>query len=271
MAKTKLPLSIGILAWHSGETLVRTLKSYQRNGLLDAVSDIRILFQEASEEDRKIAQQFAIPGIFLEQNIGLGKGFSHLAKAADCENVLLLEHDWKLIENADFTYQRLAESLALIGSGTDCVRLRHRRRFGYPHMAVNQFRKRPADYVDDWILLGYSHLLESIHWRESPELDWPGKIEKVNDYFKTLSCHGCFTNNPCIYRKDFYLKNVAPFAGDGISNEENISYWWARQHFKIAQGEGLFEHDDRKKYGHPLVHSMKALGNQLNPFSRNLW
>jgi hypothetical protein len=36
----KLPISIGMLAWKSGQTLVNTLHSYHLNGLLEMVNDI---------------------------------------------------------------------------------------------------------------------------------------------------------------------------------------------------------------------------------------
>ena len=40
----KLPISIGILSWHSGQTLVNTLESYYNNNLLDVVNDTTIIF-----------------------------------------------------------------------------------------------------------------------------------------------------------------------------------------------------------------------------------
>jgi hypothetical protein len=52
-----------------------------------------------------------------------------------------------------------------------------------------------------------------------------------------------------LYKKDFYLKTVEQFAGEGIALEGNISKWWAKQDFKVAHGEGLFKHLDEGKYG----------------------
>jgi hypothetical protein len=40
----KLPISIGILAWKSGQTLVDTLTSYYQNGLFEIANDITILY-----------------------------------------------------------------------------------------------------------------------------------------------------------------------------------------------------------------------------------
>lgn len=44
---------------------------------------------------------------------------------------------------------------------------------------------------------------------------------------------------------DYALGNRA---GNGIELEGKISAWWARQNFKVAHGEGLFKHEDLKKY-----------------------
>lgn len=268
---TQLPISIGILAWHSGETLVRTLESYRRHGLLTLSSDITVFFQESLAEDVDIAQRFGIRGIFSLHNLGLGKGFAALAEQAEYPHILLLEHDWKLVESRDVTFQRISEAMSLVNDGFDCIRLRHRKKFGYPHMAIEHFRTRSPDHIDDWIRFPRAHLLESVHWRQAPDRDWPDSIQRHGDYFVTTSRYGCFTNNPCVYTKAFYLKNVAPFAGIGYSNEQNISFWWARQNFKIAQGEGLFQHDDRAKYGSPIRHSVKQWMRNLHPFVRNQW
>ena len=93
----KLPLSIGILSWKSGQTLVDTLHTYYQNGLLDITDDIKLFFQECSDEDRQIAEHFGVNYIASHNNIGIVKAFIELAKSAKYENFLILEHDWKLI------------------------------------------------------------------------------------------------------------------------------------------------------------------------------
>jgi hypothetical protein len=52
-----------------------------------------------------------------------------------------------------------------------------------------------------------------------------------------------------MYKKEFYISTVTPFAGGGIDLEGNISKWWAKQNYKVAHGEGLFCHIDKVKYG----------------------
>ena len=70
----KLPISIGILSWKSGQTLVNTLQTYFERQFLHQVNDVCILFQEVSEQDKQMLNHFGIPYIGLENNIGIGQG-----------------------------------------------------------------------------------------------------------------------------------------------------------------------------------------------------
>ena len=123
----KLPISIGVLAWNSGQTLVNTLYSYHLNGLLEMVNDVTIFFQEGSDADREIAQHFGVSYIESLSNIGIGKAFIELAKNAQTDHILFLEHDWKLIEDKKTTYSRLSSGLELINDGFHLVKYRHRK------------------------------------------------------------------------------------------------------------------------------------------------
>jgi hypothetical protein len=243
----KLNLSIGILAWRSGQTLVETLHSYYKNGLFEIANDITLLFQEISEQDRDIANHFGLQYIGLNENIGIGKAFLKLTENALTENVMVLEHDWELIENSDVTYNRLQSGISLLDSGVSVVRYRHRREPGNPHFSFRH-RGNELNYYDDEIGCTSPHLLDSLHWL-NPDEEFPDKIQKQDEYFITTARWGNWTNNPCMYKQDFYLNVVKDFAGDGIALEGNISKWWATQHYKVAHGEGLFKHNDWRKYG----------------------
>jgi GT2 family glycosyltransferase len=89
----KLPISIGILSWHSGQVLVDTLTTYYNNGLFDMVNDVTILFQEVNQQDVQIAAHFGLDFIGLQKNIGIGQGFIKLTENAKSDYVLVLEHD----------------------------------------------------------------------------------------------------------------------------------------------------------------------------------
>ena len=243
----KLPISIGILSWRSGQTLVNTLQTYFDREFLHQVNDVCILFQDATEEDKQIAEHFGIPYIAKETNIGIGQAFIELTQQAKTDNVLILEHDWKLIENKETTIERIKSGINLLDSGYDCIRYRHRKQPGNPHFSF-KYQGRELDYYDKEIEATSPHLLDSVHWCE-PDVKFPEHIQKEGEYFTTTSRWGNWTNNPCLYKKDFYLETVKPFAGGGIALEGNISKWWAQQTYKVAHGSGLFMHLDEGKHG----------------------
>lgn len=242
----KLPLSIGILSWKSGQVLVNTLQTYFEREFLHQVNDVTILFQEFSEQDKQIAEHFNIPYIGLKENIGIGQGFIKLTENAQTDNVLVLEHDWKLIEDKETTNKRILSGIQLLENGYHCIRYRHRKKPGFPHFSF-KYKGRELDYYDKEIEATSPHLLDSVHWTD-PSEQFSDKIQKEGEYFVTTSRWGNWTNNPCLYKKNFYLETVKPFAGSGIALEGNISKWWAKQTYKVAQGEGLFHHLDRGKY-----------------------
>lgn len=243
----KLPISIGILAWKSGQTLVNTLLSYFEREFLHQVNDVCILFQEASEQDKQIAEHFGIPYIAKESNIGIGQGFIELTEQAKTDNVLVLEHDWKLIEDKENTRVRLKSGVDMLNKGYSCIRYRHRANPGHPHFSF-QYQGRELDYYDKELEATSPHLLDSVHWC-NPAEKFNDKIQKDGEYFISTSRWGNWTNNPCLYKKDFYLETVSQFAGEGIALEGNISKWWAKQTYKVAHGEGLFSHKDEGKHG----------------------
>jgi len=242
-----LNLSIGILSWKSGQTLVNSLTTYFERQFLHQVNDVCILFQEVSEQDKQIANHFGIPYIGLERNVGIGEGFIRLTEQAQTDNVMVLEHDWKLIEDKQTTIDRLKSGLELLDRGYSCVRYRHRKEPGYPHFSF-KYQGRELDYYDEEIECTSPHLLDSVHWTDPAE-QFPQHIGKDGEYFTTTSRYGNWTNNPCLYKKDFYLETVKQFAGTGIALEGNISRWWAKQTYKVAHGEGLFKHLDEGKHG----------------------
>jgi hypothetical protein len=243
----KLPISVGILSWHSGQVLVDTLTTYYENGLFDVVNDVTILFQEFNEQDYQIAKHFGLDVIGMNSNIGIGKAFIKLTENAQSEYVLVLEHDWNLIENKEVTHWTLKRSIEAIENGLDVVRLRHREKPGYPHFSFRHIGNE-LTYYDAEIGCTSPHLLDSVHWCD-PSVDFPDKIKKTEEMFYTTSRYGNWTNNPCLYRKQFYLDTVRPFVGDGIALEGNISKWWAQQNYNVGQAHGLFMHNDWEKYG----------------------
>jgi PHD/YefM family antitoxin component YafN of YafNO toxin-antitoxin module len=211
------------------------------------VNDVTILFQEVTPQDMEIARHFGLDFIGLQKNIGIGQAFIRLTENAQTDYVLILEHDWNLIEDKETTYDRLKRSYQAIEMGMDVVRLRHRKNPGNPHFSFRH-RGQELTYYDDEIGAQSPHLLDSLHWLD-PYVEFPQYIFKTEDMFWTTSRYGNWTNNPCLYKKQFYLDTVKQFAGDGIALEGNIGKWWVQQEYKVGHNEGLFMHNDWQKYG----------------------
>jgi hypothetical protein len=244
----KLDLSIGILSWKSAGELRATLETYKKNGLFQMVEDVTVFFNEFDFDDFELMDDYDnlyyVPN---EHNIGIGRANLELAHQSESENLLLLEKDFHLIENADTTYNLLKEGIDFLNNGANVVRYRHRLNPGNPHYSFRH-RGNELNYYDSEIEATSPHLLDSLHWL-NPAVSFPDKVQQIGDSFITTSKWGNWTNNPCMYKREFYIQTVTPFAGDGIALEGNISKWWNRQPYKVVHGPGLFKHVDINKYG----------------------
>ncbi len=243
----KLPITLGILAWKSGPTLEESLRTQRENGLFEAVAETIILFQESTPADLRLARKFGLEAIALNRNLGIGRGFLRLADFTEQEFFLPLEHDWHLVESAAVTRARLQRGIDLLREGFDVVRLRHRWNPGYPQFCFSLIGRELSNF-DEWSQLPAVHLLDSLHWLDPAET-FPDKIQWIQDHFVTTSRWGNWTNNPCLFRREFYRETIRPFIGNGIDLEQRIARFWPRQGYRIAHGEGLFMHSDPRKYG----------------------
>jgi len=234
---TKLNLSIGILTWNAHTTLQNTMESYKRSGLLDMVNDVCIFAQEGKEADYKIASDYGTDIIMSPTNVGIGVGLNTLAHAAETDNILLLENDW-VIPSVYFpmVYEELKKGLDMIESSKANVIKYRSRNFPGDPLYTLQFANREMDSP--------KHLFECIHWRQNPDHDFPEYISKDEEtgFYYAKSKYANQTNNPCLYKKDFYIKTISPFSGEGVQLEEKILDWWADQDFTVAHGKGLFTH-----------------------------
>jgi hypothetical protein len=257
----KLPISVGILSWKSKKTLINTLESYRNNGFFDIVDEILIFFQEIDNEDIEIAKKYNIKYVGYNSNVGIGLGLLKLAQTLNNNIILLLENDWVLSESQKITHNRLSSGINLINSNSiNMVKYRHRANPGYPLFTYNVYYKNELNHYDDVIQLTSPHLLDSLHWCD-PSILFPDHISKKDEYFISSSRWANWTNNPCMFNKNFYINYASQFIikpnslnpyntpiGQ-ITSEGEISYAWSRENFMVAQGSGLFTHKDIIKYG----------------------
>ena len=119
-------IGLGVLSWKAHETLKATLNSYRDSGLLDLFEDKVIHFNDISDGDRAIAEEYGFRAVGAE-NKGIAKGTENLAKAIESEHILIVQNDNPLVESVEFADQHLGEALALLAGGkADLVRMRHR-------------------------------------------------------------------------------------------------------------------------------------------------
>jgi hypothetical protein len=232
----KLNVSVGILSWKSKRTLVNTLNSYKQAKLLEMVNDVKIFFQESTEEDKALAAEYEVGAILSEANVGIGRAFSILAQHAWTPNILFLENDWVCIEPAEVVYQELLSGLQLIEANkADMVKYRHRVSPGDP-LYTEQYRGNE--------LVAPKHLFDCCHWIENPEVAYPDQIKKdeLTNFYMCSSKYANHTNNPTLFKSKFYLDKVSPFSGNGVDLEGKIDGWWQTQNFTVAHGNGLFTH-----------------------------
>lgn len=233
-----LPITVAILSWASHSTLRNTLQSYKDNGLFEAVQEVIIFFQEVSETDLAIAEEFGITNIVSsESNIGIGPAIVALVEQARCKYLLFLENDWPLERNPKAILKDCVD--ALDGDLFDFIRLRSTENPGDP-LYTRQFEGRELDCPQ--------HLLDAQHWL-SHSLVWkyPNIVSlfatKSSSFVYTNSFYGSHTNNPAIFSKGFYLQHIAPFAGSGVELEGKIIDYWRSANFKVAHNiPSLFTH-----------------------------
>lgn len=234
-------LSIGILTWRTPVTLEKSLISYRNSGLLGMVGEVIIFVNECHPNDIRIAKEYGLKILSSDTNIGIGPALSRIVSEAQNPYFLFLENDWLCVEDEDTLFKRLQSGISLIKEhNVDVVRYRHRIKYGQPLYSMRS-------YQNNEIPNGLEYLLDAVHWNSEPEQAFPSQITKKKvdneDWFFATSANANYTNNPCLYQKDFFEKNVISKAvGPGIALEVDLQDWWKDQEFQIAQGEGLFEH-----------------------------
>ena len=239
--RQKLNISLSILSWNSHETLINTLKSYKRHGLLDMVGEVIIFFQETSERDLDIAKEFGIENIISsETNVGIGPAIKVLAERASYDNFMFLEVDWVLVEKESVVRSVLEGSIKLIEEGIlDFYRLRNRINYGYP-LYTSQFQGRELDSPE--------HLIEQVHFLGKDLSTKFPELIKYTDAHGTETVYGdskyCnYSNNPFICKKQFWLDNIAPSDKGGISLEGEIRESWMNSGHKVGYNiPGLYTH-----------------------------
>lgn len=236
----QLPFTLGVLTWGSPKTLSNTLRSYEESGLLSLTDDVILFAQEYTQTDLDIAQEFGITNIICSSvNVGIGKAFATITENAKYQNVLVCENDWVALGGKDYIRQQIEYSIYFLVTGeADGCRLRHKYEPGDP-LYTRQYIGKEHTLP--------THIGDAHHWTTYPDITFPGIFKKITSddepaFYQISSKHCCFTNNPVMYRRDFYLDYVSKFDNGGISLEGRIQQDWEQKDFKVVVGDGIFSH-----------------------------
>jgi len=240
------PICVGILAFEGVETLGQRLTSYRE--LFASVEQRIILFQQLNSETRKawamsVVNQFPqLRSIHEEYNIGQRAGFLRLVKSCEQPYVLILEEDFRVAHRAEVSKQ-LKLAIELLSESVDAVRLRSRLDPGEPNHAHLTWLRNGGRLGSG---LEQTHLIEHVVWDSSAE----SRIRQLRVCRKepktwcTSSKYACYTNNPVLYRTDFFdaLISVVPDDKD-VHFENFLTEFWASQNYTVAYSDGIFTHD----------------------------
>lgn len=237
-----IDLTLGILTYNAPKTLERTLKKLSDKKVKNFVKEIFLYINPSnfSNQNVEFAKNFNINYNLADQNKWIGPAFKWMAENCEAENILLLEDDFFLIEEDEEKIYKILNTAVIFlkNKETDVVRLRSRKNAGNP-LYSSWFAGQEEKCM--------THLAECVHWRDNPDLDFPNYCEKILEdpvWYRFSSKNANFTNNPCIYRKEFYKKYIIPtYCLDNTDIETAATGWWSTEDFKVIVGDGLFCHD----------------------------
>ena len=237
-------ITIGILSWKSYETLKNTLESYKKNNLLNMVNSV-IFFQEISDKDIAIANEYNIKYIGSETNIGIEGAIIELVNNITTKYFIFAENDFELVHNEHETREILEETIQLLeNNDVKVVKLRDRRNPGEPLFSKTAFNPADKDFL--W-------KLEVLHFVENPEEIFPTVYEIINYKHKWYKCSNkdnVWSNNIFITKTDWLKNEIVDIIKTSVNNTkdymrlESIMRTNTRiQPYNVAAGIGLFTHN----------------------------
>lgn len=234
-----LNLGIGILTFNKPITLKNTLESYKKNNLFDLCNEKIILLQSNNNIERAIAEEYNLQILCTEKNIGIGPGNNMLINNLSSKYILILQNDFELITDNLLDIQK---GINMIQEGKiNCYRLRSLLYPGSPCYGANR-------QIQPYGNLELTHASEVLYYNFLKNCG--KKYDEIfNNYenavyiFSSKNCN--YTENPCIYEKEWYINNISKYNNiEGIGAETNIQSFWQTQDFKIGMSDGIFTHHD---------------------------
>lgn len=279
-------VGVGILSWKSPLTLEKSLKSYQDIDFKDFFDQSKIIFQETSQEDIKLADKYGYEFVKTEENLGIQRGHELIYENVKTDYILVLENDNPSVEDKANTFNRISKALELIENNTiDIMRLRHRWKFGEAfscekYLRYHRVQNLHQNFCDNEKLINETPIIVKlrsllrpskalrlggygIYYEKDPHKIFPEYIKMIDDeIFSVDSYIMNWTNQSVLIKRELYGK-LLEFARNNPSTKDANGFqdlekplnckWWREQHFKIGVGEGIFTHnrfDDSWRKGH---------------------
>lgn len=255
-----------IMSFKSYKTLEATLATYQKQNLFTYFDEVIILFQEISDQDKKIAEKYNLRYISTPKNIGIYGGMKMLAESASTDYVLMLENDCILIEPQEQIKLQLDLAKKRLDlQQVDVYRLRHRFKPGEKFDTVRKYKEYHLDKGEIFNL--YKYILRNFRPNKYKKLigtalyvhkDPQGYL--YNNYIHKQP-EGDFivdsevmnwTNQSVLCGRKWFLEEILTYAKQHPSSRSVAGFqdvekslncsWWQDKHYKIGVGLGLFSH-----------------------------
>jgi len=272
-----ITIGVGILSWKSHRTLERSLESYQKIGLKNHFDEVKIIFQEITEDDKKLAEKYGYDYVGTENNLGIQYGHKLIYDNISTDYVLVLENDNPIIVDEETLKERILKSVEHIENGNiDVMRLRHRWNFGEgfsleKYIEYYNIQKLHEKYSSEDIPSSFFISLKktmkrffradkllriagySLYFEKEPEKVFPKYIKKIDDEIFSVSSNILtWTNQSAFLKRKFYGKLI-DYAYSNPSSRTSNNFqdlekslnckWWRNQNYKIGVSEGIFTHN----------------------------
>lgn len=290
----ELSLGVGIVSWRSHDTLRATLEAHREADLLGSVDQAMIWFQDLSDEDHAIADEFGYQAAG-GPNCGIAEGMANIAEHLDTDLVLFLENDCPLVEPPAEVQSQLNRARRLFAADElDILRLRHRWNLGadfqlqkylsfHPPVSLHQEFDQHSQLsaVPSPVVATLRRLLRpgkaahlcgrAIYLEQHPHQVHPGRIRQHPDeaeLYLTDSRFLNWTNQSIMTTRRFFLDTIIRYVRENPSQRTSNGFqsperplncqWWRDQQFRIGVGRGLFTHQRLDGSWRPKHHAYQA-------------
>ena len=259
---------IGVVVLSHGrrDKLEKSLKSYEKNGLIDMVGDNFIFFNEISSDDISFIENDYKKFEWGGHPVNCGIGWGMIKGITECNTkyVLFLENDFELQATAEDIYLQLEMGYRNIKNGNiDIAKYRQMK----DYIITSNEAKHWADKVD---LTGNKR--ESTGRKDCPKKNWwigfaiekdfgddnPDICEKIDEEGESvlwrMDCrYANWSNNPFLCSKKWFLElavkvgfkeMISPPNSRSPDFEEQVgaNEWWQQQDYRMGILPGLFKH-----------------------------